>query len=145
MPTPITNSASAVWKGDLFSGSGTVSLDTSGAGSFSTSWKARAEESGNGTTTPEELIAAAHSTCFSMAFSNTLAKNGTPPTQLDTNAIVTFVAGSGITRIDLEVTGQVEGLSPDEFADLAEQAKQNCPVSVALAGVPEITVTATLA
>jgi lipoyl-dependent peroxiredoxin len=144
MPTPITSSASATWNGDLFSGSGSVSLDTSGSGSFPTGWKSRAEEAGS-TTTPEELIAAAHSTCFSMAFSNGLAKNGTPPTQLDTKADVVFVAGQGITRIDLDVTGQVEGLSEEDFLKLAEEAKKNCPVSVALAGVPEITVTARLA
>lgn len=144
MPNPIVNSASTVWKGDLFTGSGNVTLDTSGAGTFQANWKARAEESG-GTTTPEELIAAAYATCFSMQFSNELAKNGTSPTQLDTNAKVTFVAGSGITKIDLDVTGQVDDLAEEDFVRIAESAKKNCPVSQALASVPEINLSAQLA
>lgn len=144
MPTPIVNSATTVWKGDLTSGSGTVSLDTSGAGSFATNWKARSEESGS-VTTPEELIAAAYSSCFSMQFSAELAKNGTTATQLDTNAKVTFLVGSGITTIDLDVTGQVDGLSEEDFVRIAESAKKNCPVSGALASVPEINLSARLA
>lgn len=143
MPNPIVNSATTVWQGDLFSGSGTVNLETSGAGTYQVGWKARAEESG-ATTTPEELIAAAYSTCFSMQFSNELKENGTPPQQLDTNAKVTFVAGAGITRIELDVTGQVEGLSEEAFVGIAESAKANCPVSQALASVPEITLAARL-
>ena len=143
MPTPIVNSATTVWKGDLLSGSGNVNLDTSGAGSFSANWKARSEESGS-STTPEELIAAAYSTCYSMQFSNELAENGTAPTQLETNAKVTFVKGSGITRIDLDVTGQVDGLSNEDFVRIAESAKANCPVSAALASVPEINLSARL-
>lgn len=144
MPNPIKNAATAQWKGDLASGSGSVALDTSGAGTFQTSWKARSEESGS-TTTPEELIAAAHSTCFSMAFSHELTNNGTPPTQIDTKAEVTFVAGEGITKIALDVTGQVEGISEDDFLRIAEEAKDGCPVSQALASVKEITLTARLA
>ncbi|MGJ6979200.1 OsmC family peroxiredoxin [Aestuariimicrobium soli] len=144
MPRPIDNTASATWKGDLFSGSGEVRLDTSGAGSFAVGWKARGEESGS-TTTPEELIAAAHSTCFSMAFSNGLTKAGHTVTQLDTSAVVTFVAGTGITKIALKVVGQVEGIDEAEFVRLAEEAKAGCPVSQALASVPEITLDAKLA
>ncbi|MHB1064477.1 MAG: OsmC family peroxiredoxin [Georgenia sp.] len=143
MPTPIVNKASAVWNGDLFTGSGRTSLDTSKAGSFDVNWKARAEESG-AVTTPEELIAAAHATCFAMQFSNELKSNDTPPTQLDTNAEVTFVAGSGITGIHLTVAGQVPGITAEGFARIAESAKANCPVSQALAAV-EITLTASLA
>lgn len=144
MPTAIDNTASAQWKGNLFTGAGQVSLDTSGSGTFQTSWKARAEEAGS-VTTPEELIAAAHSTCYSMAFSNELDKNGTPPTQLDTKAVVTFVAGEGITKIALDVTGQVEGITEEDFLRIAEAAKVGCPVSQALAAVPEITLAARLA
>ena len=143
MPNTIVSKASTVWNGDLFSGSGTASLDTSGAGTFAVGWKARAEEAG-ATTTPEELIAAAHATCYSMAFSNELAENGTPPTQLNTGAEVSFEAGTGITGIHLTVVGTVDGLSPEDFSRLAETAKTNCPVSQALAGV-EITLTASLA
>lgn len=144
MPNPIINSASTVWKGNLPSGTGTVTLDTSGAGTFPANWKARSEESG-GTTTPEELIAAAYATCYSMQFSNELAENGTEPTQLDTNAKVTFVVGSGITKIDLDVQGQVDGISQEDFVRIAESAKSNCPVSQALASVPEINLSANLA
>lgn len=144
MPTPIVNSATTVWKGDLPTGSGTVNLDTSGAGSFQANWKARSEESGS-STTPEELIAAAYATCFSMQFSHELSENGTAPTQLQTNAKVTFAVGSGITKIDLAVEGQVDGISEDDFRRVAESAKKNCPVSGALASVPEINLDAKLA
>lgn len=143
MPNPIVNTASAVWNGDLFGGSGTTTLQTSGLGSFAVSWKARAEESG-GATTPEELIAAAHAACYCMALSNVLAKNGTPPTQLDTNAEVTFLAGTGITGIHLSVRGQVEGLDAEAFGKLADEAKTGCPVSQALKAVT-ITLDASLA
>lgn len=124
MPKTIVSKASTVWNGDLFTGSGTTRLDTSGAGTFDVGWKARAEESG-GTTTPEELIASAHATCYSMQFSNQLAENGTPPTKLDTNAEVSFVAGTGITGIHLTVVGTVDGISRDEFESLAQSAKVN--------------------
>lgn len=134
MPRPINNQASTVWKGDLFTGSGTTNLETSGAGTFEVGWKARAEESG-GTTTPEELIASAHATCFSMQLSNQLAQNDTPPTQLDSRAQVSFEAGTGITGIQLTVEAQVEGLDAETFTRIAEEAKQNCPVSQALSGV----------
>ena len=144
MPKPIVNKASAVWNGDLFSGSGRTTLETSGLAGFDVNWKARAEESG-GVTTPEELIAAAHAACYSMALSNVLAKNGTPPAQLDTTAAVTFVAGSGITEIHLTVRGQAEGVSAEDFQRLAEEAKTGCPVSQALSAVPITLDAATLA
>lgn len=143
MPNPIVNSATTVWQGDLPSGSGNVTLETSGAGTLQVNWKARSEESGS-STTPEELIAGAYAACLSMQFSNELSENGTPPTQLDTNAKVTFAVGSGITRIDLDVKGQVEGIAPDEFRRIATSAKENCPVSQALASVPEINLNAEL-
>ncbi len=122
-------------------GSGTVSLDSSKVGSYDVSWPSRAEEP-NGRTSPEELIAAAHSTCFSMALSNGLAQGGHPPASLDTTAHVSFQPGEGITGIRLEVVGAVPGISEDEFRQAAENAKQNCPVSQALKGT-EITLDAT--
>ena len=142
MPRPIVNKATAVWNGDLLSGNGTATLDTSGAGSFAANWKARSEESG-GTTTPEELIAAAHATCFCMQFSHELAENGTPPTQLTASAEVTFEGAAGIPGLLLDVTGQVDGISAEDFARIAESAKGNCPVSQALK--PEVTLSAALA
>lgn len=142
MPKPAVTTASTQWQGDLFTGSGKTSLDTSGIGTFDVSWKARTEP-GGGTTNPEELIAAAHASCFSMAFSNELAKNDTPPTSVDTTAEVTFVAGTGITGIALSVTAVVEAISEEDFQRLAEAAKTGCPVSQALSATP-ITLTATL-
>ncbi|GAA3080519.1 OsmC family protein [Streptomyces roseofulvus] len=135
--------AHTVWQGDLLKGSGVVTLDSSGLGSYDVSWPARAEEP-NGKTSPEELIAAAHSSCFSMAFSNGLAKAGNPPTRLETKADVTFQPGEGITGIHLTVRGEVPGLDADQFQSLAEDAKKNCPVSQALTGTT-ITLTAELA
>ena len=138
-----TRTASTHWEGSLFEGAGKVTLDSSGLGTFDVSWPARTEEA-NGRTSPEELIAAAHSSCFSMAFSNGLAKAGTPPTSLDTSAEVDFVPGTGITQIRLKVRGVVEGMSEEDFVAAAEQAKTGCPVSQALAAV-EITLDAALA
>lgn len=132
------------WEGDLFEGSGTTSLDTGAAGPFPVTWQARAEEH-DSVTSPEELIAAAHSACFSMAFSSTLNKNETPPQSLDVTATATFVPGTGITTMVLEVVGQVEGISEEEFLELAEAAKNGCPVSQALAGNVDISLKARLA
>ncbi|MCX4984172.1 OsmC family protein [Streptomyces sp. NBC_00572] len=134
--------AHTVWQGDLLKGSGVVTLDSSGVGSYDVSWPARSEEP-NGKTSPEELIAAAHSSCFSMAFSNGLAKAGSPPARLETKADVTFQPGEGITGIHLTVQGEVPGLDADKFQELAEDAKKNCPVSQALTGT-KITLTAKL-
>ncbi|WP_327091011.1 OsmC family protein [Nonomuraea sp. NBC_01738] len=125
--------ATTQWKGALLDGSGTVSLDSSGVGTFEVSWPSRAE-SANGKTSPEELIAAAHSSCFSMALSHALAGAGTPPTSLETRAEVTFQPGEGITGIVLSVKGHVPGISADDFQAAAETAKANCPVSKALSG-----------
>ncbi|MFC8277370.1 OsmC family protein [Streptomyces sp. NPDC057271] len=135
--------AHTVWEGDLLKGKGVVTLDSSGLGEYQVSWPARTEEP-NGRTSPEELIAAAHSSCFSMAFSNGLAKAGNPPTRLETRADVTFQPGEGITGVHLTVRGEVPGLDADEFKALAEDAKKNCPVSQALTGTT-ITLTAELA
>ena len=130
-----TRTATSHWEGDLFTGAGQVTLESSGIGTFDVNWPSRAEEP-NGTTSPEELIGAAHSSCFNMAFSNGLAKAGVPPTTLDTTAAVTFVPGTGITEIKLSVVGTVPGMSPEDFWAAAEEAKAGCPVSQALKAVP---------
>jgi lipoyl-dependent peroxiredoxin len=138
--------AEVIWNGSLMEGSGTIRSTTSGAiGEQPVSWAARAEDASAGKTSPEELIAAAHASCFSMALSHALAQAGSPPEQLDTSATVTFQPGVGITRIALTVEGRVPGLDADAFAQLAQTAKENCPVSKALAAVPEITLDAQLA
>ena len=126
------------------SGKGRIDTVSSGAvGGLDVSWPARSEEPG-GMTSPEELIAAAHATCLSMALSNGLAQAGHAPEKLETAATVTFQPGEGITKIALEVVGRVPGMDEADFEQAADQAKQNCPVSKALAGVPEIGVTARL-
>lgn len=130
-----TRRASAVWNGSLMEGGGQVTFDSSGLGTHPVSWPARAEEP-NGVTSPEELIAAAHATCFSMALSHGLAQAGTPPTQLHTSAEVDFQPGTGITEIRLKVSGEVPGLDAMGFRTAAEAAKAGCPVSQALSAVP---------
>ncbi|GGW94306.1 OsmC family protein [Streptomyces lomondensis] len=139
-----TRSAHTVWEGNLFKGNGAVTFDSSGILSEQpVTWAARTEEPG-GKTSPEELIAAAHASCFSMAFSNILDKAGTPPTRLVTNADVTFQPGEGITGIHLTVEGTVPGMDEAAFLSAAEEAKVGCPVSQALKATP-ITLTAKLA
>ncbi|HET7328256.1 MAG TPA: OsmC family peroxiredoxin [Nocardioidaceae bacterium] len=138
-----TRTAAAHWEGSLFEGAGKVSLQSSGLGSYDVTWAARTKEPG-GKTSPEELIAAAHSACFNMAFSKALNDAGSPPQALDTEADVDFVAGEGITGIRLTVRGRVEGMDNEAFAKAAEGAKDGCPVSQALKAVP-ITVDAALA
>lgn len=137
--------ANVRWHGSLQEGSGTIDSTTSGAfGGLGVSWKARSEDEHGGLTSPEELIAAAHAACFSMALSGGLARAGTPADELDTAATVTFQPGEGITRIALTVEGKVPGIDGVAFEEAAEAAKENCPVSKALAGVPEITLEARL-
>ena len=137
--------AEVTWRGDLRSGEGTVERVGSGAlGGLGVSWAARTEEPG-GKTSPEELIAAAHASCFSMALSNGLAQAGSPPEELDVSATVTFVPGTGITKSALEVTGRVPGMDDDAFREAAEAAKDGCPVSGALKGNVELELTARLA
>jgi osmotically inducible protein OsmC len=128
-----TRTAQTHWEGTLAEGAGKVTLESSGIGTFDVSWPARAEEP-NGKTSPEELIAAAHSSCFSMALSAGLSKAGTPPTSLDTKADVELTVGTGITGIHLTVVGQVEGITEEQFREAAEGAKKGCPVSQALSG-----------
>ncbi|NNM45092.1 OsmC family protein [Knoellia koreensis] len=130
-----TRTANAHWEGSLMEGSGEVTLASSGIGTYAVSWPSRAEEP-NGKTSPEELIAAAHSTCFSMALSHGLAQAGTPPTSIDTTAEVTFQPGTGITGIALSTKGSVPGITAEQFEAAANEAKENCPVSQALKSVP---------
>lgn len=129
-----TRRANTKWNGSLMEGSGTVELQSSGIGTFPVTWPARSAEPA-GVTSPEELIAAAHATCFSMALSHGLAKAGTPPTSIETSAEVDFTPGTGITGIRLSVVGRVPGIDAAAFAEAAEGAKVNCPVSKALAGI----------
>ena len=130
-----TRKSSVVWNGNLLEGSGKVTLESSKIGTFDISWPARSAEP-NGVTSPEELIAAAHASCFAMAFSHGLAQAGTPPTQLRTSAEVDFKPGVGITEIRLHVSGEVPGLDAPAFAEAAKAAKEGCPVSQALKAVP---------
>ena len=134
----LESSAVAHWEGDLMTGSGTTTLTSGAGGPFPVDWKARSEDHG-GKTSPEELIAAAHAACFSMALSNGLGKAGTPPDHLDVTATATFVPGAGITSMVLVLSGSVPGLSDDEFRAAAEGARDNCPVSKALAGNVPVT------
>jgi lipoyl-dependent peroxiredoxin len=136
--------AEVTWSGNLMEGSGTIESVGSGAfGPLRVSWPARTEDP-DGQTSPEELIAAAHASCFSMALSHALAQGGTPPESLSTSATVTFVPGTGITRSVLDVEGNVPGVDDDAFRAAAEQAKQNCPVSKALTGNVELELRARL-
>jgi osmotically inducible protein OsmC len=139
----LTSEATTLWFGDLMTGSGTTSLDSSDAAEFPVSWQARSVGE-VGKTNPEELLGAAHSACYSMAFSNALANAGTPPTSLQVTAAVTFVPGEGITGSHLLVSAKVAGITEADFLKLADDAKANCPVSKALAGIP-ITLEASLA
>ena len=137
--------ASVTWRGDLMSGAGTIDEVGSGAfGPLDVSWAARTEDASGGNTSPEELIAAAHASCFAMALSHGLAQAGNAPERLQTAATVTFVPGTGITKVALSVRGTVPGLDADGFQAAAETARQGCPVSQALAAVPEITLDASL-
>ncbi|MGA7269764.1 MAG: OsmC family peroxiredoxin [Acidimicrobiia bacterium] len=128
----------AHWEGDLQTGSGTVSFDTGALATVPVTWRARSETH-DGVTSPEELIAAAHAACFSMALSNGLAKAGHAPASLDVTATATFVAGTGITGMAIKVTGDVPGMSEGDFRAAAEAAKEGCPVSQALKGNVPIT------
>ena len=130
-----TRNANTKWEGSLQEGSGRTTFESSGLGTFDVSWASRAEEP-NGKTSPEELIAAAHSACFSMSLSGALTRAGTPPTTLDVHAEVDFQPGEGITAVRLQVRGDVPGLDAGGFRAAAETAKENCPVSKALAAVP---------
>ncbi|TAJ49683.1 MAG: OsmC family peroxiredoxin [Herbiconiux sp.] len=139
----VTSESTTVWSGDLASGSGTTTLDSSGAGTFAVNWRARSDGS-ESVTTPEELLGAAHAACFSMAFSHELAAAGFAPDSIQTTAAVTFDPAEGITGSHLLVSAQVPGIGEAAFQRIAESAKAGCPVSRALAGIP-ITLEASLA
>jgi osmotically inducible protein OsmC len=137
-----TRTAQGHWEGSLTEGKGTVSLESSGLGSYDLTWAARAE-SPNGLTSPEELLGAAHAGCYSMALSNNLAKAGSTPESVDVKSDVTFQPGTGITGIRLTVRGRVPGLTNEQFVEYATETGKTCPVSQALAATP-ITVDAAL-
>jgi lipoyl-dependent peroxiredoxin len=137
--------AEVTWRGSLMEGSGTITTTTSGAiGEQPVSWAARSEDVSPGKTSPEELIAAAHAACFAMALSHGLATGGHTPETLQTSATVTFLPGEGITKIALTVEAAVPGIEAAAFDEAAQAAKENCPVSKALASVPELTLEARL-
>lgn len=143
-----TRRAEATWQGDLFNGRGAVTTKSSGLfHDAAVTWAARTESS-NGKTSPEELLAAAHASCFSMALANGLSKAGTPATRLEVAAVVTFdktPAGFRVTASALEVKGTVPGVDLMQFEKAATEAKDGCPISQALKGNVEITVRVALA
>src|SRR5262245_44289606 len=139
----VESKADATWQGDLMGGAGTVRVASGAFAEQALTWRARAESRESGTS-PEELIAAAHAGCFAMALPFGLGQAGHAPERLDTSARVSFQPGAGITGIHLTVRGRVPGLDAEAFQKAAEGAKANCPVSQALAGVPEITLDASL-
>ena len=137
------STAEAVWEHDLLKGSGRVQLKSGAAPELQVSWAARTESS-NGKTSPEELLAAAHAACYSMAFSAGLGRNGTPPDRLTVQAVATFdKVGDGwkVTTMELDVKGQVPKITPEKFEELAKAAKDGCPISGALKGNVDIRLT----
>ena len=142
-----TRTARTAWQGSLQEGSGRVELASSGVGTYDVSFPKRAAETADGTTSPEELIAAAHSACFAMALSNEIGKAGGTTNSLDVTADVTLGQKDGaptITGIKLTVRGQVDGLDAAGFEKAAQAAKAGCPVSRALSGVEDIALDASL-
>jgi len=138
--------ARATWFGDLMGGSGQVSTDSGALSEESVTWSARADDAEGAS--PEEMIAAAHATCVSMALSHVLAEGGHAPTRLDSSATATFDKtdeGFRMTKIELQIEGEVDGIDEAAFREAAEGAKNNCPVTKALEGNVEISVDATLA
>lgn len=135
--------ADAVWEGDLQSGEGRVKVASGTFSEFPVTWASRADRT-HGGTSPEELIAAAHAACYSMAFSNGLSKAGHHPERLNTTAEVEFVPGKGITTVTLTVKGHIHGIAESEFRKIAEEAKEGCPVSVALKGNVDLRLNAEL-
>ena len=137
--------AQVSWSGNLLSGTGKIEFTGSGAlAGADMTWASRSEPDESGRTSPEELIAAAHASCFSMALSHGLAQAGNPPDRLNVKATSTFVPGTGITQMKLDVTGRVPGIDDAAFKDAAENAAENCPVSQALKGNVDISVDARL-
>lgn len=143
-----TRTAAVIWNGDLLAGAGTITAVSSGAlAGLPVTWASRTEAH-DGRTSPEELVAAAHASCYAMAFSAGLGRNGTPPERLEVAVEVVFDktdAGWRVVRSSITVRGAVPGLDAARFAELAEAAKDGCPISQALRGNVELAVTATLA
>jgi osmotically inducible protein OsmC len=137
------SSATTVWQGDLESGSGKTLAASGALPEVEVTWKARTTRPSE-KTSPEELLAAAHASCYSMALANGLAGDGNAPEQLTTTATVTFVPGEGVKSSHLEVAGKVPGLDADGFESAAKTAGEECPISLALKGNVEIDVAATL-
>jgi osmotically inducible protein OsmC len=142
----VRRTANANWQGDLLSGSGTVSTQSGVVDNATVKWSSRAEQADENTS-PEELIAAAHATCISMALAHALGQAGTPPQRLETEATATFEqVGDAFRMTTMQITmrGQVEGIDEDGFRQAAEGAKENCPVSQALKGNVDVSVDASL-
>jgi lipoyl-dependent peroxiredoxin len=136
--------AEVVWEGDLPRGSGRFTVGSWAMGEMSVTWASRTERS-DGKTSPEELIAAAHGSCFAMALSNVLAEGGTPPERLEIDAVCTFdIDNIKVSSVDLDIRGDVPDLDAQGFQSAVEQADQGCPVSNALRGNVEIRVNASL-
>ena len=135
--------ANVIWEGDLAHGNGRLTPKSGAFGELPVTWASRTERS-EGKTSPEELIAAAHASCFSMALSHGLGEAGTPPERLDVSATVTLEVGTGITSSRLVVRGRVPGIDQAKFEEAANAAKDGCPVSGALKGNLELSVEATL-
>jgi osmotically inducible protein OsmC len=138
-----SSSATTVWEGDLAHGSGVTTPQSEAFPAVEVSWASRTKRAA-GKTSPEELLAAAHASCYSMALSNELGEAGTPPERLETTATVEFVPGEGVTSSHIVVSGRVPGVDADAFAAAAQSAGENCPISAALKGNVAITVEPTL-
>lgn len=144
-----TRTARTAWDGDFDNGTGQVELTDSGLGTFAMSFKQRTSDDGGGATNPEELLGAALSSCYSMQLTAILGQKGATPITIETTAKVTLGGdpadqGFNISKIALTVRGEVEGIDEAGFREAAEAAKVSCPLSKALAAVPEITLDATL-
>lgn len=140
----VSSSATTVWEGDLGHGSGVTTPESGAFPPADVSWASRTKRSA-GKTSPEELLAAAHASCYCMQLSHVLAEAGTPPERLEATATVDFEPGEGVTSSHLVVTGQVPGIDEEAFAAAAASAGEGCPISGALTGNVAITVDATLA
>jgi lipoyl-dependent peroxiredoxin len=146
MAVQATQQASVRWDGALADGSGAISLKSGAASDMPVSWASRTNNQ-SGKTSPEELLAAAHASCYAMAFANTLNQRGTPPQRLSVVADCTFQqtdSGFKVSRMVLNVEGQVEGVTQEQFAETARAAEAGCPVSNALRGNVDISVNARL-
>ena len=135
--------ATTEWEGDLGHGAGTTTPDSGAFPAVGVSWGSRTSRAA-GSTSPEELLAAAHASCFSMALSDELARAGTPPERLEATASVDFEPGEGVRSSHIVVRGRVPGIDQDAFSDAARAASEGCPISGALKGNLDITVEATL-